>query len=161
MGDINGPWNEGAPGPATDPPIDRTEQLIQQMALLHDENWRLQEDTTDLRQHANQRGRPGAPTYRPDPDHYSIPRPPGWGPPGQGPVGEWDANEPPAFLSARPILMKLPEPFEGEHDDMDRFIGDCNTYFETFRHQFRGVSPLMVVFATSLFIKHAKDWWTH
>ncbi len=57
--------------------------------------------------------------------------------------------------------MKLPEPFEGEHDDMDRFIGDCNAYVETFRHQFRGVSSLMVVCTTSLFIKRAKDWWTH
>ncbi len=57
--------------------------------------------------------------------------------------------------------MKLPELFKGEHDDMDRFIGDCNTYFETFRHQFRGVSSLMVVFTTSLFIKRAKHWWTH
>ncbi len=57
--------------------------------------------------------------------------------------------------------MKLPEPFEGEHDDMDRFIGDCNAYFETFRHQFRGVPSLMVVCATSLFVKRAKDWWTH
>ncbi len=57
--------------------------------------------------------------------------------------------------------MKLPEPFEGEHDDMDRFIGDCNTYFEMFRHQFRGVSSLLVVFATSLFTKRAKNWWTH
>ncbi len=57
--------------------------------------------------------------------------------------------------------MKLPEPFEGEHDNMDRFIGDCNAYFETFRHQFRVVSSLMVVCATSLFIKRAKSWWTH
>ncbi len=45
-------------------------------------------------------------------------------------------------------MMKLPKPFEGEHDDMDRFIGDWNTYFEMFCHQFRGVSSLMVVFAT-------------
>ncbi len=58
-------------------------------------------------------------------------------------------------------MMKLPKLFEGEHDDMDRFIGDCNTYFETFCHQFRGVSSLMVVCATSLFTKHAKSWWTH
>ncbi len=59
-------------------------------------------------------------------------------------------------------MMKLLEPFEGEHDDMDRFIGDCNAYFEMFCHQFRGgVSSLMVVCATSLFIKCAKAWWTH
>ncbi len=57
--------------------------------------------------------------------------------------------------------MKMLEPFEGEHDDMDRFLGDCNTYFEVFRHQFMGVSSFMVIFATSLFTKRAKDWWTH
>ncbi len=57
--------------------------------------------------------------------------------------------------------MKTPKPFKGEHDDIDRFIGDCNTYFEVFHHQFMGVSSFMVVFATSLFMKHAKDWWTH
>ncbi len=57
--------------------------------------------------------------------------------------------------------MKLPEPFEGEHDDMDRFISDMNAYFETFRHQFRGVPSLMIVCATSLFLKRARDWWTH
>ncbi len=51
--------------------------------------------------------------------------------------------------------MKMPEPFEGEHDDMDRFLGDCNTYFEVFRHQFQGISSFMVVFAISLFTKHA------
>ncbi len=160
MGDVADPWAGGVP---RQPPLpaDRTDQLIQQMALLRDENLRLQNDVADLRQQATQWGRPGAPAYRPDLDRYSIPRPPGWAPPGDGPVGDWDANEPPAFLQSRPVIMKLPEPFEGEHDDMDRFIGDCNTYFETFRHQFRGVPSLMVVCATSLFLKRAKDWWTH
>ncbi len=31
-----------------------------------------------------------------------------------------------------------PEPFEGEHNDMDRFIRDCHAYFEVFHHQFMG-----------------------
>ncbi len=132
------PWGNNAPGPPpvppADPPQDRTDQLIQQVALLRDENLRLHNDVADLRQRANQRGRPGAPAYIPDPDRYSIPRPPGWTPPGNRPVGDWEANEPLAFLQSRPIIMKLPEPFEGEHDDMDRFLGDCNAYFETFRH---------------------------
>ncbi len=165
MGDAADPWGNNAPGPPpvplANPPQDRTDQLIQQVALLWDENLRLHNDIADLRQCATQWGRPGAPAYRPDLDHYSNPQPPGWAPPGQGPVGDWDADEPPTFLAARPIMMKLPKPFEGEHDDMDRFIGDCNAYFETFRHQFRGVLSLLVVFATSLFIKRTKDWWTH
>ncbi len=165
MGDVEDPWGGGAPAqplaPPPVPPPDRVAQLIQQMALLRDENLQLHNDVADLWRNANQRGRPGAPAYHPDPDHYSIPRPPGWAPPGNGPVRDWDANKPPAFLLSRPIIMKLPEPFEGEHDDMDRFIGDCNAYFEKFRHQFRGVLSLMVVCATSLLVKRAKDWWTH
>ncbi len=167
MGDVADSWGGQAPQqpPASQqppaPPPDRMDQLIQQVALLRDENLRLQNNVADLRQCANQRGRPRAPAYRPDPDHYSIPRPPGWTPPGNGPVGDWDADEPPAFLQARPIIMKLPEPFEGEHDDMERFLGDCNTYFEMFCHQFHGISSLMVVCATSLFTKRAKDWWTY
>ncbi len=168
MEDVADPWGKEAPQrppapqqPPAPPPDNRMDQLIWQVALLRDENLRLHNDVADLRQHANQRGRPGAPPYRPDPDHYSIPQLPGWTPPGDRPVGDWDVNEPPAFLQARPIIMKLPEPFEGEHDDMERFIGDCTAYFETFHHQFRGVSSLMIVCAVSLFLKHAKDWWTH
>ncbi len=76
-------------------------------------------------------------------------------------MGEWDTDDMPAFLGVKPILMKIPELFEGDHDDMDRFIEDCNTYFEVFHHQFWGVSSFMVVFATSLFTKCTKDWWTH
>ncbi len=137
------------------------DQLIQQMAQLRNKNQQLNNDLDNLRQRTQQRGRPGALPYRPDPDQYSIPRPPGWAPPGQGPVGDWDADELPAFLGVRLLLMKVPEPFEGEHDDMERFLRDCNTYFEVFCHQFQGVSLLMVVFATSLFIKCTRDWWTH
>ncbi len=103
MGNVNDPWGSDAPAqppvpppaPAPAPPVDRTAQLIQQMAILRDKNLRLQNDVTDLRQRAMQRGRPGAPAYHPDPDHYSILCPPRWMPPGQGPVGNWDADEPP------------------------------------------------------------------
>ncbi len=98
MGDINDPWAGGAPNQPPDqppaPPEDRTDQLVQQMALLWDENLWLQNDIADLCQRAMQRGRPGAPAYHPDPDRYSIPWPPGWAPPGNGPVGDWDADEP-------------------------------------------------------------------
>ncbi len=152
--EINDGWD--APQPTME---ERVNQLMQQMVNLRGENAQLCNEVQDLRQ--GNRGQPGAPPYRPDPDYYSIPRPPGWGPPGQGPIGEWNQADTPAFLGVKPILMKVPNPFEGEHDDMDRFIGDCNTYFEVFRHQFMGVSSFMVVFTTSLFAKRAKDWWTH
>lgn len=57
--------------------------------------------------------------------------------------------------------MKVPHPFKGEHDDMDRFLSDCTAYFEVHHHQFQGVLSFMVVFATSHFKDHAEDWWTH
>ncbi len=121
---------------------------MQQMVNLRGENQQLHNEVQDLQQ--GNRGRPGAPPYRPDPDHYSIPRPLGWGPPGLGPVGEWDANDQSTFLGVKPILMKMPKPFEGEHDDRDRFLGDSNTYFEVFHHQFQAISSFMIVFSTSL-----------
>ncbi len=120
MEDLNDPWGGGSAESAAGTSRRQDGPADQQMALLRDENRHLQEDVNDLRQCATQWGRPGAPAYHPDPDCYSIPQPPGWQPLGQGPVRDWDADEPPAFLSARPVLMKLPEPFEGEHDDMDR-----------------------------------------
>ncbi len=76
MGDVADPWAGGAPQqppvPPQAPPPDRMDQLIQQVALLWDENLHLHNDVADLRQRAAQQGRPGAPAYRPDPDHYSI-----------------------------------------------------------------------------------------
>ncbi len=165
MGEVADPWGNAVlaqpPVPPPEPLADRMDQLIQQVALLRDENLCLNNDIADLHQRANQRGLTRSASLPPRSRSLLDPCLPGWAPPGNGPVRDWDADKPPAFLSARPIMMKLPEPFEGEHNDMDRFIGDCNAYFETFRHQFRGVSSLIVVCATSLFTKHAKSWWTH
>ncbi len=46
--------------------------------------------------------------------------------------------------------FERPAKFKGEHDDIDRFLGDCTTYFELFRHIFAGVPSLMVVSVASL-----------
>ncbi len=153
---MNEGW--GAPeAPIGPTAAERLDQLTQQMTQLHNENVRLQDELLDLRQRPR-RGGPGALPYRPDPDRYLIPRPPRWTPLGQGPIGNWDADDQPAFLGVRPILMKTPEPFKGNHDDMDCFIGDCNTYFEVFHHQFRGISSLMVIFMTSHFLECMRNW---
>lgn len=32
----------------------------------------------------------------------------------------------------KPILMKMPTLFRGEHDNINRFLGDCQTYFKAF-----------------------------
>ncbi len=61
----------------------------------------------------------------------------------------------------KPILMEKPEHFEGAHDDIERFLGDCKTYFEVFRQHYMQYPTLMVVFVTSLFRGTAQDWWVH
>ncbi len=61
----------------------------------------------------------------------------------------------------KPILMEKPQFFEGAHDDIECFIGDCQTYFETFRYHYRQHPALMVVFASSLLQGEAQDWWVH
>ncbi len=57
--------------------------------------------------------------------------------------------------------FERPAKFKGEHDDIDRFLGDCATYFEVFRHVFAGVPSLMVVSAVSLLEGVAQDWWVN
>ncbi len=32
----------------------------------------------------------------------------------------------------KPLLMEKPQYFEGAHDDIEHFLGDCKTYFEVF-----------------------------
>ncbi len=61
----------------------------------------------------------------------------------------------------KPILMDKPEHFDGAHNDIEHFLGDCATYFEVFRRHYIQHLALMVVFASSLFRGLAKDWWVH
>ncbi|PBK84971.1 hypothetical protein ARMGADRAFT_1087876 [Armillaria gallica] len=73
----------------------------------------------------------------PDPDHFSILRPPNWnGPPPNGSLGTWDVLDPPAATRVKLILMKPPKLFDGKHDDIERFVRDCSTYFEGPRYQY-------------------------
>ncbi len=61
----------------------------------------------------------------------------------------------------KPLLMEKPQFFEGTHDDIERFLGDCKTYFEVFRYHYRQHPALMVVFASSLLRGEVQDWWVH
>ncbi len=61
----------------------------------------------------------------------------------------------------KPLLMEKPQYFEGAHDDIKHFIGDCQTYFETFQYHYMQHPALMVVFASSLLQGAAQDWWVH
>lgn len=58
-------------------------------------------------------------------------------------------------------MFKRPAKFKGDHDDIDQFLGDCNAYFEVFRHSFLGIPSLMIVFTTGLFEGHVQSWWVH
>ncbi len=61
----------------------------------------------------------------------------------------------------KPLLMEKPKYFEGAHDNIKHFLGDCKTYFEVFRHHYMQHPTLMVVFATSLMRGAAQDWWVY
>ncbi len=71
------------------------------------------------------------------------------------------ATCPPPMSEVKPLLMDKPKYFEGAHDDIERFLGDCVTYFKVFRWHYMQHPALMVVFASSLFRGPAKDWWVH
>ncbi len=49
-----------------------------------------------------------------------------------GPSGVYSHNRPLAMSDVKPLLMEKPQYFEGVHDDIECFLGDCKTYFETF-----------------------------
>ncbi len=95
-------------------------------------------------------------------DRFSLPRPDNYqGPPERGPSGTYPHDRLPPVNEVKPILMEKPEPFEGAHDNIERFLGDCLTYFKVFRRRFMQHPAYMVVLATSLFKGEAKDWWVH
>ncbi|SJL13788.1 uncharacterized protein ARMOST_17236 [Armillaria ostoyae] len=100
------------------------------------------------------------PLWRRD-DRYSVPRPPpdrGRPDPLPQPVGEADATAP--FMNVRPTMVTIPKVFTGNHEDIERFIGDCLMYFEAHASYFILPSH-MIPFATSLFDGAAKTWWVH
>lgn len=57
--------------------------------------------------------------------------------------------------------MKPPKPFKGKHDNIERFLGDCTQYFETFQLHYQGMHSLMVGFAVSHLEGEVEDWWVH
>ncbi|SJK98310.1 uncharacterized protein ARMOST_01575 [Armillaria ostoyae] len=100
------------------------------------------------------------PLWRRD-DRYSVPRPPpdrGRPDPLPQPVGMADPTAP--FMNVRPTMVAIPKAFVGDHEDIERFIGDCLMYFEAHASYFILPSH-MIPFATSLFDGAAKTWWVH
>ncbi|SJL08322.1 uncharacterized protein ARMOST_11685 [Armillaria ostoyae] len=103
---------------------------------------------------------PYRPLWRRD-DRYSVPRPPpdrGRPDPLPQPVGTADPAA--SFMNVRPTMVTIPKVFTGDHEDIERFIGDCLMYFEAHASYFILPSH-MIPFATSLFDGAAKTWWVH
>ncbi len=154
-------------GEGSNRPIDKrtdAERIQQARNLYHQERLRadrLEQEIEALRKEK----KPGRDPLRcvgPRTDRFSLPRPDNYqGPPEKGPSGTYPHDRLPPVNEVKPILMEKPEPFEGAHNDIERFLGDCLTYFEVFRQQFMQHPTYMVVFATSLFKGEAKNWWVH
>ncbi len=138
---------EGSGPPLVPTAEERVVQMEAQMIAMREENVQLLEELAQARA-----GDKGKGPERGRPPHYN--------PPERGPLGEWSTDPPAPFLGVKPTFER-PAKFKGEHDDIDRFLGDCATYFEVFRHVFAGVPSLMVVSAVSLLEGVAQDWWVN
>ncbi|SJL16280.1 uncharacterized protein ARMOST_19800 [Armillaria ostoyae] len=73
------------------------------------------------------------------------------------PVGAMGDDAP--WIGCKPDLVRKPEPFKGDPDDIDRFITDCQMYFQV-HSAYMWLDPYRVAFASSYFEGRAKDWWT-
>ncbi len=155
---------EGEPGPPRQPgPTD--EERIEQACHLYEHEQqradRLEQEIEALRLGQ----RPGRDPLRrrgPPTHQFSIPRPDNYeGPPATGPLGTYNHEHPLSMSGVKPLLMEKPQYFEGAHDNIERFLGDCKTYFKTFRYHYMQHPALMVVFASSLLRGEAQDWWVH
>lgn len=60
----------------------------------------------------------------------------------------WNATYPPPMTGVKLILVQPPEPFKEKHEDIEKFLRDCATYFKVFCHHFQNVPSLMIIFVT-------------
>ncbi|KAK0430259.1 hypothetical protein EV421DRAFT_1936727 [Armillaria borealis] len=95
-----------------------------------------------------------------NPDRWSLPgAPPKFDPDDvpPNPVGSMGDDAP--WIGCKPDLVRKPLPFKGEPDDIDRFITDCQMYFQV-HSAYMWLDPYRVAFASSYFEDKAKGWWT-
>ncbi len=59
------------------------------------------------------------------------------------------------------MLLKPPRNFKGDHDNIERFFGDCLAYFEVFQSYFQDGLSLKVAFMALHFEGPAQDWWIY
>ncbi|SJL14064.1 uncharacterized protein ARMOST_17517 [Armillaria ostoyae] len=139
-------------------------EAAQTKMMTHDVTWDFTQPP-DSKGKEPDRGQPVVPNYqRPlydRTDRWSIPRPPPrWQAPNPYPAPVGSAPDDAPWLGVKPLMVKPPLPFEGKYDDVERFVGDCFTYFEVFTAYFQ-VSSSRVVFAATHLEGAAKDWWVH
>ncbi|SJK98935.1 uncharacterized protein ARMOST_02213 [Armillaria ostoyae] len=139
-------------------------EAAQAKMMTHDVTWDFAQPP-DSKGKEPDRGRPVVPNYRcplyDRTDRWSIPRPPPrWQAPNPYPAPVGPAPDDAPWLGVKPIMVKPPLPFDGKYDDVERFVGDCFTYFEVFAAYFQ-VPSSRVVFAVTHLEGAAKDWWVH
>ncbi|SJK96774.1 uncharacterized protein ARMOST_00020 [Armillaria ostoyae] len=125
-------------------------EAAQAKMMTHDVTWDFAQAPNSKGKEPD-RGRPPAPNYRRPlydrTDRWSVPRPPlKWQAPNPYPAPVGAAPDEAPWLGVKPLMVKPPLPFDGKYDDIERFIGDCLTYFEVFASYFQ-VPSSRVVFA--------------
>ncbi len=88
--------------------------------------------------------------------HPRYPAPPG--PP--DPPAPWvlDAANLGPWASLKPEMVKVPDDFHGDSNDIARFFSQCDMYFSIFNQHFY-YHPHKVIFCASRFRKEAQVWW--
>ncbi|SJL10465.1 uncharacterized protein ARMOST_13851 [Armillaria ostoyae] len=146
-------------------------EAAQAKMMTHDVTWDFSQPpdtkgkTPDTKGKTPDRGRLQIPNYqRPlhdRTDRWSVPRPPPkWQVPNPYPAPVGVAPDKAPWLGVKPLMVKPLLPFDGKYDDVERFVGDCFTYFEVFASYFQ-VPSFRVVFAVTHLEGNAKDWWVH
>ncbi len=103
----------------------------------------------------------GPPPSRPPPP---LPGPPRWAPPRYPPPPDplvpWvlDAANLGPWASLKPEMVKVPNNFNGDSNDIARFFSQCDMYFSIFNQHFY-YHPHKVIFCASHFGKEAQVWW--
>ncbi len=93
------------------------------------------------------------------PPRWAPPRyPPPPGPP--DPPAPWvlDAANLGPWASLKPEMVKVPDDFHGDSNDIARFFSQCDMYFSIFNQHFY-YHPHKVIFCASRFRKEAQVWW--
>ncbi|SJL08497.1 uncharacterized protein ARMOST_11861 [Armillaria ostoyae] len=139
-------------------------EAAQAKMMTHDVTWDFAQPP-DSKGKEPDRGRPAVPNYRRPlydrTDRWSVPRPPPkWQAPNLYPAPVGNAPDEAPWLGVKPLMVKPPLPFFGKYDDIERFVGDCLTYFEVFASYFQ-IPSSRVVFAVTHLEGDAKDWWVH